>query len=372
MHILMFFAISTCWGASFILTKKCSVLYPAAAMGVWRLALGGLVLGLMWRFLQPGFHVKWNRWKVITAVSTLTLIYPYAVQPWLVQRLGSGLVGAAMSLNPVFTLVLTPFLLRKRPTPRQIMGVLTAFLLLILALGPAFPEGSRSVEIAALLAIPLCVALSSIFLRRYASGEPPLELTTYIQIFAAVVLLPFTFLSQPAAAPITPSEWWVANASLLVMGVFGTGLAVYWFNVLVREQSPLYAVMVANLLPLWALFWGWVDGEPVTLLQGACMLGVLGVVVWVQCERLPVAMATTVDPSVHEDVVVISSLAASSAVMTELAVEAEEAAVEAIPMPLEIPAIAGGEARPAILALKPVISGQRASRELCGSCSTDG
>ena len=73
-------------------------------------------------------------------------------------------------------------------------------------------------------------------------------------------------------------------ASVVVLGVLGTGLAVFLFYKLILSQGPLFAGMVAYLIPVGALLWGWADGERITLLQVSALAGVLAMVAVVQTD----------------------------------------------------------------------------------------
>jgi drug/metabolite transporter (DMT)-like permease len=74
----------------------------------------------------------------------------------------------------------------------------------------------------------------------------------------------------------------VAIASVAVLGVFGTGVAIWLFNKLIYEQGPLFAGMVTNLVPIGAVLWGWADDEVVTAIQIWALVGIVLMVSLVQ------------------------------------------------------------------------------------------
>jgi drug/metabolite transporter (DMT)-like permease len=88
----------------------------------------------------------------------------------------------------------------------------------------------------------------------------------------------------------------VAVASLALLGVVGTGVAVLAFIYLVVKEGPLFAGMVTYVVPVLALAWGAVDGERITQRQLVAMAGVLAMVALVQFGR-PKAAAEPAEPA---------------------------------------------------------------------------
>jgi drug/metabolite transporter (DMT)-like permease len=108
-----------------------------------------------------------------------------------------------------------------------------------------------------------------------------LELTVACLGLSCAVLIPAACLSPNPAAWTAP-QFPAAAGSLVVLGVFSTGMGMLMFNQLVQQQGPLFAVMVTNLTPIGALVLGWADAERVTGLQLAALVGVLICVAVVQ------------------------------------------------------------------------------------------
>ena len=53
-----------------------------------------------------------------------------------------------------------------------------------------------------------------------------------------------------------------------ILGVLGSGLAFWVFNLLIKETSSVFASSVTYLIPIVAIFWGIIDGEIFGLFQG--------------------------------------------------------------------------------------------------------
>ena len=75
----------------------------------------------------------------------------------------------------------------------------------------------------------------------------------------------------------------LAITCLVVLGVVGTGVSLVVFTRLVQTKGPLFAGMVAYIIPVIAILLGYFDGEKVSELQLVAMAGILvmeGLVQW--------------------------------------------------------------------------------------------
>ena len=89
---------------------------------------------------------------------------------------------------------------------------------------------------------------------------------------------------QPIADGAQTTDRSLAIASVLILGVFGTGWGAYGFTRLLQDKGPLFASMITYLIPTIALVWSWVDNERITVLQVVALAGVLSMVYVVQAE----------------------------------------------------------------------------------------
>src|SRR5262249_10963838 len=86
-----------------------------------------------------------------------------------------------------------------------------------------------------------------------------LELATASVLWGGLVMLPF------ALARLPDSVGWKSLASVVVLGVVGTGLAQLIVNRLIGQYGPARSMLVNYLLPGFALLYGAaILGEPLT------------------------------------------------------------------------------------------------------------
>ncbi len=66
--------------------------------------------------------------------------------------------------------------------------------------------------------------------------------------------------------------------ALALLGIVGTAAAMLLMNSLIRYTSAVYASSVTYIIPIFALMWGIIDGEKISIIQflfmGLILLGV--------------------------------------------------------------------------------------------------
>ena len=190
-------------------------------------------------------------------------------------------------------------LLGIRPRPREVVGVVVGLVFIVVLFGDGLGRAIAPVDLALAVSVPLAYATCNTYLKRRFAGVPPLALSASAMGLAALVVLPAglgvegvdTGVIGATADGDDPASggWWVvggAVGALLLLGVVGTGLAMWMFYKLIQERGPLFAGMVTYVVPLGAVLWGVLDGERLTLWQCVALAGVLGAVALVQSGQL--------------------------------------------------------------------------------------
>ena len=281
MPYVLFSLVCLIWGSSFMLMKLSTQCLTPIEVGAGRAIGGTAVLTLFFLIARRRFTFRGSDVAALLAVVVLGFAWPHSLQPWLVERIGSGLVGMSVGFTPLITLLVAIPMLGHWPTARQGLGVLGALIFLIIlmrdGLGRAIPPSDLFLAIS----VPLTYSVANCLIQRSLKHLPPLELTLLCLAANSCVLLPLSFaVGRPPVNEAAP--WAIALLAVTVLGVVGTGLATFLFNKLVREQGSLFATMTINLTPLGAVLWGWSMGEEVTSTQIVALLGVLVMVIIVQ------------------------------------------------------------------------------------------
>ena len=70
------------------------------------------------------------------------------------------------------------------------------------------------------------------------------------------------------------SQWWLW--ACLGLGVIGSAVATALFYFLVQKAGGLFASLVTYGIPFVALFWGFIYGEKITVVEIVCLAVILG------------------------------------------------------------------------------------------------
>ena len=281
MPYLLFSLLCLIWGSSFILMKKASLAFSPLEVGAGRVLGGAAVLIAIWMLKRFPTALKRGDWATLAFVTATGMAWPYCVQPWLVERHGSGFIGTTVSFVPLLTIAVAIPLLGEWPKRRQLFGVLGGLACMGVLAKDGFDRQVPATDLLLAGTVPLCYALANVCIRRQLRHVASLPLSTLMLCFAAAMLLPAALAADSAAA--TSSERLpLAIAALATLGVAGTGVGTLIFNKMVLDQGPLFAGMVTYLVPVGALVWGWLDEERVTPLQALALAGIFVMVALVQ------------------------------------------------------------------------------------------
>lgn len=288
MPYLAFLFICFVWGSSFILMNRAAHALGPLAIGTGRLLGGAAVLALYWAWTRQRAHLTGRDWWNIVLVAAMSNAWPFVVLPYVMtQAEEHAYFGMMVALVPLVTIVAAVPMLGIWPTRRQLTGVLGG---LVCMAGVVLDGSQRGISMGVLalgLTVPLTYALGNTYIKWKLDHLEPLPLTVLFLGLGGLMLLPLLCWPEALAAaglggPTQPYDWPLAIASICVLAIFSTGLAILLFIQLVKHQGPLFAGMVTYVIPVVALVWGQFDRERLTPLQLTAMAGVLAMVALVQ------------------------------------------------------------------------------------------
>lgn len=259
--------LSLIWGSSFILIKKGLVGLTAFQLGSLRIIFASLFLLLIG--FKSLLKIPSHQWKYIALTSIFGTFVPAYLFAIAETQIDSSITAILNSLTPLSTLILGAVFFGITFRRSQIWGVfigLLGSLLLVFNGAVHHPEQNYYYSILVIVA-SLCYALNVNLLKKYLSDLTPLSITTgnfLILLFPALGILFFTgFFNVVQVEKVQHSLLFI-----LVLGVVGTGIANIIFFKLIQISSPVFATSVTYLIPVVAFFWGLLDHEMLTPVQG--------------------------------------------------------------------------------------------------------
>lgn len=281
MHYLLFILLCLIWASSFILMKKAALSFGPLTIAGLRCLGGALLLAAVWKLFRRGSLPTRSQipWLVLTTV--LGYGYPYAVQPYLVHRYGSGFIGMMICFVPLLTVLFSMPVLRVFPTRWQLAGVLGGLACMAVIMADGLRRDVPALGLLLAISVPASYALCNTLIKRHFTEMSPHILALTSMGLATLFVLP---LGATVESVALQGPFWLSTACVATLGILGTGVATVMFFKLIQERGPLFAGLVTYIVPLGALLWGWADSEKVTALQFVALLGVLAMVGVVQWE----------------------------------------------------------------------------------------
>jgi drug/metabolite transporter (DMT)-like permease len=263
------------WGSSFILMKKALVVFDHTQVGLLRIIVAG---GVLLPFMLPTFARSWRQLpkaKLLQSSLVGTLI-PAFLFPLAQTQLASGTTGVLNSLTPLFTLLLGMVAFRQKLQPLRLLGVGlglagAAWLILLQKSVGGDPRFALLIVLATLM-----YGYNTNFVKYRLADISPLRITGFGLSLAAIpclyVLLFHTNFIQLMDAPGFATSF----AAVCALGAIGTSLALWLYFYALKVSSAVGAASVTYLMPVVALGWALLDGEPFHLNYVWGLLAILG------------------------------------------------------------------------------------------------
>ena len=169
------------------------------------------------------------------------------------QEITSSLTGILVAAAPIFTFLLA-FVLEgeERASPLSLLGVAIGIGGVALLLGVDAPGGSEALVGGLLVVLATTgYAVGAWFVKRKVPEVHPVGAVAMTCTASALMTLPFAILWLPDHFPALD-----ASASLLVLGVGGTGIAFVLFYSLVADIGPARTSLVAYVAPGFSVIYG--------------------------------------------------------------------------------------------------------------------
>jgi len=197
-------------------------------------------------------------WPLVVT-GLLNSAIPIFAITWAETRLDSGLTAIIQASAPLFTALLAlRFSHDQRVRGSRLAGLVVGFAGVALLVG-----GRPSGQIVAALAVvfsAVCYAGAALYAGRRLGGVSPLVTALGTLIAATLVTLPIALFQLPSHM-----TGWKVTASVLTLGIAGTGVAYVLYYGLISGAGASRAILITYLVPTFAVVYGaLLLGEPVT------------------------------------------------------------------------------------------------------------
>jgi len=274
--------LSLIWGSSFILIKKGVQAFGFIEAASIRLMAGGAVF-LPAAIFQYKFipREKWGHVVLITFVGMFIPAFLFCLAQ---QHVQSAVAGIMNALTPVFTFIFSIVLFKKTARINHVLGLLLglvcAILLVIERTGGDF---SLNIYAGLIVVATVCYGLNINLVKNYLFDVPSLALSSVSVALGGLLSFLFIFLPRHANYAMT-DERWLPLGALILLGMMSTALAQLFFYKLIQDTSAIFASSTTYIMPVVAVLWGLLDGEPLNWKHGLSIAGILTAVILIRKE----------------------------------------------------------------------------------------
>lgn len=269
-QLSILFLIAFVWGSSFILMKIGLKSFSSEQAAGIRMLLAALVL-------LP-YSLKYL--KGIKKKDVVSLLFAGFVGSFIPAflftkaqtRIDSALAGMLNSLTPVFTMLIGVVLLKAKFYWKQVLGLALGLVgaLGLIIYGKGFSLSQLNSYGLFIVLATFCYALNinQIKMRlAHLNGFQITSLSFFFTLPATLIYL----LSTDFGPVVETPNWPIHLLALAALGIVGTAFAMLMMNSLIRFVSPVYASSVTYIIPIFAIIWGVIDGESITIIHLLCM-----------------------------------------------------------------------------------------------------
>tara|TARA_B100001093_G_scaffold494247_1_gene537463 strand:- start:402 stop:1286 length:885 start_codon:yes stop_codon:yes gene_type:complete len=264
-NIALLIILAFIWGSSYILMKRGLDSFSAVQVSMLRIIFAFLALVPFLPKAIQTFNKTDVKYAVVIAIIGSGI--PSYLYPLAITHVDSSVTGIINTLTPLFTMLFGWAFFQFKPTLAKLIGLMVALIgagMLVLKDGG---QMQVSIDFYALMAVlaTVCYGFSSNILKaklNHVKAAPLTALTfAIIGPLALIILFSTNFLQVLQSHP----KAFMSLFYIGFLGVIGTALALVLFNFLIKRTDALYASSVTFLMPIVAMFWGFMDNEQLGL-----------------------------------------------------------------------------------------------------------
>jgi drug/metabolite transporter (DMT)-like permease len=253
---VQFVLLSATWGSSFLFIKVLDRHWPAPWVAFGRVALGAVTLVVLAAYRGERLHFDRRTWVHLLVAAALFNAIPFTLFAYGEKHVSSIVAGLWNATAPlwviVFALVAFP---EEHPDAARITGLCIGFAGVTLLLGPwQGLGGSQLTGQLACACAGVCYGLAWLYTRRHLAGRQSsgISLAAGQLLWATLLLGAVVPFAGAPSGRIGVGGW----ASILILGVAGSGIAYLFNYAIIRAAGATTAATVTYVVPLFSTLLG--------------------------------------------------------------------------------------------------------------------
>ncbi|HUM50419.1 MAG TPA: DMT family transporter [Chitinophagales bacterium] len=264
-----FFGLSIIWGFSFFFIKKGLEVFQPMQVAAFRMSIAFVALIPLIILNMKKLKIPVSKWKYIPLLGLFGNLIPAILFCKAETKLDSSLTGIMNSTTPLFALLIGSILFGVVLTKNKITGVIVGFIgALIIVLSKQKSISEINLFVLLPLIATISYGLNANIFKRFFQDENPIIIALLQYSFVAPFCIGYLYFTGAFhQIQLQPIESWNSLKYLLLLGIFGTGYALVFFNILIQRTSALFATMTTYIIPFVSIIVGLFDKEVIMPIQ---------------------------------------------------------------------------------------------------------
>jgi len=271
--LLDLFLLAAIWGASFMFMRISIPEMGTFPLTFFRTAIATIFLATLLYFKNKNDLAKlFTHGRTLALIALVSTAIPFSLWGTVSLWLESGTMAVINATTPMFGALIAFLWLKETLSKSAILGLMLGFAGVCVIM--IVPKAGVNIELLPVflgLMAATCYGTAANLTKAKAQGLSPMLVATGSQFYSSIFLFPLAWYFLPDTLP-TAAAW----GSAVVLAVLCTGYALYMYFQLIAEQGITKTLSVTYLIPLSAIFWGWlVLDEQLQLrvfIGGVCIL----------------------------------------------------------------------------------------------------
>ena len=251
--------LSLIWGSSFILMKKGLEVFSFEQVAALRLFITSFVLiPFVFSALKK---IKKKHYVPILVAALFGSGIPAFLFTLAQTILDSSFVGILNSLTPLFTFCIGIIIFNQKYHKINLLGIFIGLIgAIFLSLNNLNQSISINIYVYLVVFASLLYAISANVIKRYLYDLDSTDITSIVFLIVGPLSGVYIF-STDFIVLFDNNKAFESLAYITILAIICTALAGVMFYKLIKISSPTFATSVTYLIPIVALFWGFIDGE---------------------------------------------------------------------------------------------------------------
>lgn len=263
------------WGSSFILMKRGLLAFTPEEIAAYRIVCTTAVLLPFAGKHLKAFVKNYNKrdaWALFLT-GLFGALFPYFLFVKGQTQIDSSLTGILNSTTPIFALLISLFVFKQKVKPLSGIGVIAGFIgaagLVAYGSENTFNLNAFNLYVLMPVAGAACYGANVNIVKLYLQEMKPMAISALSFLSVAPFALVYLILQTSFFEKLSAMETQTVQSFgyVTILAVVGTAIAVLIFNNLIKHTGALAASSVTYMIPLFAIFWGVLDGESFTLIR---------------------------------------------------------------------------------------------------------